>query len=151
MFRVSTLSLRAVSQAVRGSIPRRQFHISMPFSQSTDSSSPIFVNFAIPHHKKSLKFEAKDGETLYDLCLREPDLSEHFECACGGIAACSTCHVYVEDAFMGKIGEPEEFEKDMIDIAYAPQANSRLGCQIQLNRSIDGIVLTVPSGSKNHF
>ncbi len=147
MFRISRFSLRAVSEMALAQ-PRRQFHISMPILQYSDM---IYVHFSVPHHKKSMKFEAKDGETLYDLTLREPDLSEHFECACGGIAACSTCHVYVEESFLNKVGEPEEFEKDMIDIAYAPKANSRLGCQIQLNKSLDGMVLTVPSGSKNHF
>ncbi len=144
----SSSSIRALSR-VALALPRRKFHISMPhYQQSADT---IMVHFSVPHHNKTLKIEAKDGETLYDLSLRETDLSEHFECACGGIAACSTCHVYVEESFLSKVGEPEEFEKDMIDIAYAPKPNSRLGCQIQLNKSHDGMVLTVPNGSKNHF
>ena len=48
--------------------------------------------------------------------------------ACGGVCACSTCHVYVTK---GKelLTEAEEDEEDILDKAFDVKATSRLGCQ----------------------
>ena len=48
--------------------------------------------------------------------------------ACGGVCACSTCHVYVTK---GKelLREAEEEEEDILDKAFDVKATSRLGCQ----------------------
>ena len=48
--------------------------------------------------------------------------------ACGGVCACSTCHVYVTK---GKelLSEAEEEEEDILDKAFDVKATSRLGCQ----------------------
>jgi hypothetical protein len=39
--------------------------------------------------------------------------------------------------------------KDMLDLAYAPRSTSRLGCQIQLDESMDGMIIRLPRGSNN--
>ncbi len=110
----------------------------------------VEVHIHVLHHNKNFKFEVAEGETLMDLVLKEGEvLGEYFECACGGIAACSTCHVYLDNESYGKLGVPEEFELDMIDLAYAPKDTSRLGCQVQFNKSINGVKLTVPKGVNN--
>lgn len=110
----------------------------------------VEVHIHVLHHNKNFKFEVVEGETLMDLVLKEGEvLGEYFECACGGIAACSTCHVYLDNESYGKLGVPEEFELDMIDLAYAPKDTSRLGCQVQFNKSINGVKLTVPKGVNN--
>ena len=64
---------------------------------------------------------------------------------CGGSMACATCHVYVEDSWLNKLPEPEDAEKDMIDMAYEPKKNSRLSCQIIVTDELDGLVVTTPS------
>jgi 2Fe-2S ferredoxin len=51
--------------------------------------------------------------------------------ACGGVCACSTCHVYVKEGFTA-LSPPSEREEDIMDKAFDVQANSRLGCQSQL-------------------
>jgi ferredoxin, 2Fe-2S len=53
--------------------------------------------------------------------------------ACGGVCACSTCHVYVTK---GKehLSEAEEDEEDIMDKAFDVRANSRLGCQAKILR-----------------
>lgn len=63
---------------------------------------------------------------------------------CGGACACATCHVYVEEAWRGQVGEPEEMEEDMLDFAYDVRPNSRLSCQIRIRPELDGLVLHVP-------
>lgn len=58
---------------------------------------------------------------------------------CGGMAMCATCQCYLEsDTDLAPQGDAE---LDMLDQAFYVKPNSRLGCQIQLEDSIDGIVL----------
>jgi 2Fe-2S ferredoxin len=58
---------------------------------------------------------------------------------CGGMAMCATCQCYLESET--DLPEQSEGELDMLDQAFFVKGNSRLGCQIQLDESIDGIVL----------
>ena len=67
---------------------------------------------------------------------------------CGGVCACSTCHVYVEkgDDFLPEITDKEE---DFIDRAVSPRLNSRLGCQCILEEGSSGeITILVPDQSQ---
>jgi 2Fe-2S ferredoxin len=48
--------------------------------------------------------------------------------ACGGVCACSTCHVYVKEG-LDSLSEQQENEADILDKAFDVRANSRLGCQ----------------------
>ena len=63
---------------------------------------------------------------------------------CGGSMACATCHVYVEDSWFSKLPKAEDAENDMIDMAYKPNKNSRLSCQIVVSDEIDGLTVTTP-------
>src|SRR5450755_2711217 len=51
--------------------------------------------------------------------------------ACGGVCACSTCHVYVH-AGADKLSEMEDEENDILDKAFDVRATSRLGCQAKI-------------------
>jgi 2Fe-2S ferredoxin len=64
---------------------------------------------------------------------------------CGGLCACSTCQVLVDDAWLKVCEEADELERAMLEHAYDPQANSRLACRIQLTEAHDGMVVTVPA------
>ena len=67
------------------------------------------------------------------------------EADCGGACACSTCHVYVDPNWVGKIPEKEDMEEDMLDFAYSPDENlSRLTCQLQVTEEIDGLIVRMP-------
>jgi ferredoxin, 2Fe-2S len=57
--------------------------------------------------------------------------------ACGGVCACSTCHVYVRSG-MELLSEMEDDENDILDKAFDVRSQSRLGCQARLVR--DGTV-----------
>ena len=71
------------------------------------------------------------------------------EGACEGSLACSTCHVIVEENFYGKLELPLEDEEDMLDLAFGLTHTSRLGCQIIMREELDGMVLKLPSGTRN--
>ena len=58
---------------------------------------------------------------------------------CGGMAMCATCQVYVESST--QLPERSESELDMLDQAFFVKDNSRLGCQIHLNPSIEGLIV----------
>ncbi len=51
--------------------------------------------------------------------------------ACGGVCACSTCHVYVETG-PDLLSSAEEGEEDILDKAFDVRMSSRLGCQAKI-------------------
>jgi 2Fe-2S ferredoxin len=51
--------------------------------------------------------------------------------ACGGVCACSTCHVYVTTG-RALLSEQEDEEADVLDKAFDVRASSRLGCQARI-------------------
>ena len=63
---------------------------------------------------------------------------------CGGACACATCHVYVDEAWRDKTGEPSAMEESMLDFADEVQPNSRLSCQIRVTDALDGLVVRLP-------
>ena len=63
---------------------------------------------------------------------------------CGGSMACATCHVYVEEKWLDKLSKADVGEIDMIDMAFEPQKNSRLSCQLIVTNELDGLKVTTP-------
>ena len=63
---------------------------------------------------------------------------------CGGACACATCHVYVDEAWIGKTGTRSAMEESMLDFAEAVTENSRLSCQIKVTDELDGLKVTMP-------
>jgi ferredoxin len=63
--------------------------------------------------------------------------------------SCSTCHVVLGEDSVAQLDPPCEAEPDMLDLAYEPTETSRLGCQIKMSKSIDGITMTIPAGVNN--
>lgn len=57
---------------------------------------------------------------------------------CGGMAMCATCQVYIESEH--EIPPPSNDEWAMLDQAFFVKENSRLGCQIHIQPSINGLV-----------
>ena len=67
--------------------------------------------------------------------------------SCGGVSACSTCHIYVEKGFDTAL-ESEEEEEDMLDYAPAVQDNSRLACCCVPDGTED-VVVALPAWNRN--
>ncbi len=68
--------------------------------------------------------------------------------SCGGVCACSTCHVYVTQGLKSCNAATED-EEDMLDEAPALTPESRLSCQCVPNGSAD-VVVVVPKWNRNH-
>lgn len=62
---------------------------------------------------------------------------------CGGVCACSTCHLYVEKG-EEHLPELSDREEDFIDRAINPKLISRLGCQCVLEEGDGDIIVTLP-------
>jgi len=58
---------------------------------------------------------------------------------CGGMAMCASCQCYLESDH--ELEEQSDAELDMLDQAFFVEDNSRLGCQIEITKEIDNIVL----------
>ncbi len=87
-------------------------------------------------------FEMEEGDSILDIALdNDVELNHN----CGGVCACSTCHVYVNEG-MDSLQEISDKEEDFIDRARNPKLNSRLACQCVLEED-DNIVVTVPDQS----
>jgi len=68
--------------------------------------------------------------------------------ACGGVCACSTCHVLIKTGASG-LTEADDDELDRLDMAADQQLNSRLGCQAVITRPGDYVV-EIPSWNRNY-
>ena len=86
--------------------------------------------------------DAEVGSTVMEAAIRNniPGI----EAECGGACACATCHVYVDEAWRAKTGEPSPMEEDMLDFGYDVRPNSRLSCQITVTEALDGLVVMTP-------
>jgi 2Fe-2S ferredoxin len=62
---------------------------------------------------------------------------------CGGACSCATCHVYVDEAYFGRLPPPSDDEEDLLYSTLDRKDNSRLSCQILLKEELDGIKVTI--------
>ena len=86
--------------------------------------------------------ESEVGSTVMEAALKNgvPGV----EAECGGACACATCHVYVDEDWREKTGQPSPMEEDMLDFGFDVRPNSRLSCQIKVSEQLDGLVVTTP-------
>ena len=97
---------------------------------------------------KRRTFEVPVGKTLLEVAqANQLDV----EGACGGAMACSTCHMMIDPAWFIKLADLTEEEDQMLDITWGVKENSRLGCQIKVTEKLDGLVVSLPSETKNLF
>ena len=64
---------------------------------------------------------------------------------CGGVMSCATCHVYIDDAWAGRLPPPSDDELAMLELTAAERRpGSRLSCQITIAGALDGLVVELP-------
>lgn len=88
------------------------------------------------------QIEVAEGDTVMEGAI-DNDIPG-IEAICGGCCSCSTCHVYVDEAWIGKLPEAEEEERDVLEGAPETRGNSRLSCQIEVGEHLDGLVVRMP-------
>jgi 2Fe-2S ferredoxin len=89
------------------------------------------------HHGKPMSF--------LDVAENNDIFLDH---ACGGVCACSTCHVLIKAGESG-LTVADDDELDRLDMAADQQLNSRLGCQAVITRPGEYVV-EIPSWNRNY-
>jgi len=67
---------------------------------------------------------------------------------CGGTCSCATCRVYVDPAWMAKVGGPNALEAEMIEFGEEVQENARLSCQITVTKELNGLIVRTPASQR---
>lgn len=106
----------------------------------TEPMFTIKINFEQPGMEPVKLEGVEPGQSLLEICLKN-DIELHHNC--GGVCACSTCHLYVlkGDQHLEELSDREE---DFIDRAVNPKLNSRLGCQCLLITDKGEVEVTLP-------
>jgi 2Fe-2S ferredoxin len=85
--------------------------------------------------------EVEDGTTLLEAAERCGAQVGH---SCGGVCACSTCHVWVKKG-LESLSEQEDREMDRLDQAFDVRPYSRLACQSQVSKEDIDVWITEES------
>jgi 2Fe-2S ferredoxin len=70
---------------------------------------------------------------------------------CGGSCACGTCRVYVDPVWRARVGEPSEIEEATLEMHDDDAEGKRLSCQIQLDETLNGLVVHLPVSQFGSF
>eukprot|EP00351_Strombidinopsis_sp_SopsisLIS2011_P005932 CAMPEP_0116880798 /NCGR_PEP_ID=MMETSP0463-20121206/12790_1 /TAXON_ID=181622 /ORGANISM="Strombidinopsis sp, Strain SopsisLIS2011" /LENGTH=131 /DNA_ID=CAMNT_0004531863 /DNA_START=32 /DNA_END=427 /DNA_ORIENTATION=- len=114
----------------------------------TPEENPVKMFFKYSKEETKTEVLAREGESLLDVAHNN---GIDLEGACESALACSTCHVILQDNIYDSLEEPVEEEEDLLDLAYGLTHTSRLGCQVKVTRDMDGMIITLPSATRNFF
>lgn len=84
---------------------------------------------------------ARPGASVMEL-MRDNDVPELLA-LCGGSRSCATCHVWVDPAFLGRLVEAVDEEKELLESSLHLKPTSRLSCQIKWTENLDGLRVTL--------
>ncbi|HNP28336.1 MAG TPA: 2Fe-2S iron-sulfur cluster-binding protein [Nitrospirales bacterium] len=121
-------------------------------SETAVAKKPFKLTFITPDRPIEIEVDPDKfpyGETglpgsILDIALGNGIDLEH---ACGGVCACSTCHIIVKKG-LSTCNEPTDDENDQLDEAPGLTLQSRLGCQCVPNGEED-LTIEIPEWNKN--
>ncbi|HET8729492.1 MAG TPA: 2Fe-2S iron-sulfur cluster-binding protein [Moraxellaceae bacterium] len=99
------------------------------------------INF-ISHDGVSYEAPFAEGQSLMQVATRHgvPGIDGD----CGGVCACGTCHVIVDDAWVAQTGSRGGDEEQMLGMTPERRPTSRLACQIRVTEAMDGLTVHLP-------
>ena len=107
--------------------------------KQTDTASVTYISDAGATHQVSVPI----GDSVMEGAIKNG--IEGIVAECGGACQCATCHVYVDEAFLGLLNPIQEDEDAMLDTtASERRPNSRLGCQIPVTKALNGLIVHTP-------
>jgi ferredoxin, 2Fe-2S len=119
---------------VEAQLPTKKYSITFLPLDETIEVDPA----ALPYSRDGLPGSILEIALGHDIAI------DH---ACGGVCACSTCHVIVKQG-LGSIPEATDDEEDQLDNAPGLTPQSRLACQAVPDGSMD-IVVEIPDWNRN--
>jgi len=96
----------------------------------------------VEHDGTAHEMDLVEGESLMQIATG--NAVPGIDGDCGGEAACGTCHVIVDDAWIAKTGARTDQEVQMLDMTPECEANSRLACQVTACQEFDGLTVRLP-------
>lgn len=96
---------------------------------------------------KNIKPKTVEAEEGYSILEVTEDAGVHLNHNCGGVCACSTCHIYVNKG-EDSLEEISDKEEDFIDRAINPRLESRLACQCVITDPNAEFEIQIPDQSK---
>ena len=96
----------------------------------------------ISHDGEKHEAPLEDGESLMQIAVS--NMIPGIDGDCGGEAACGTCHVVVDDAWVDVVGRSTQVEEEMLSMNPERQPASRLSCQMAVSPEWDGLVVQLP-------
>ncbi len=90
-------------------------------------------------HGREVK--AESGLSLMEV-IRDNGFDELLA-LCGGCCSCATCHVHIDPEFADRLPKMGEDENDLLDSTDHRDESSRLSCQIPVNDTLDGLIVTI--------
>jgi 2Fe-2S ferredoxin len=100
----------------------------------------------VDHGGTERAIDARAGISLKDAAL-ENDIPG-IDADCGGVCACATCHVIVDEAFWDLVGPPHDAEAPMLEFLEEARPTSRLSCQIDITPELDGLRVGTPESQQ---
>jgi 2Fe-2S ferredoxin len=146
-------------------LPRRNRSAKLPFDQAFTTVLPCRRAVGLARRNAARYQDSQGDETMPKITYVEFGGAEHtvevavglsvmegavkngipgIDADCGGACACSTCHVYVDPAWVDRLPKKEPMEEDMLDFAYQPNERSRLTCQLKVTPALEGLVVRMP-------
>lgn len=121
-----------------------QLLIRAPKPELDQNMARIKFSFEDKKIEEKIVENVEEGFSILEIT---EDHDIHLNHNCGGVCACSTCHIYLMQG-MDDVEEITDKEEDFIDRAINPTLDSRLACQcIILNENAD-IEVVIPDQSK---
>lgn len=96
----------------------------------------------IEHDGTEHQVEARAGSSL--MLAAVTNGVPGIDADCGGSCSCATCHVFVKEEWLEKLGEINQMEDAMLGLSPDRKSNSRLACQIRVEDELDGLVVSTP-------
>lgn len=107
-------------------------------------STTISVKFNLNNllEEKIIEVEAEEGESIMEVGKRY-NMKWGL---CEGNIECGTCHCVLPKSIYDTIPPAGEAESDLLNLAVGRADTSRLGCQVKVDKSFEGITLRIPKG-----
>lgn len=119
-------------------LPKKAFKVTFVVEDGDDKVEFVVDPEALPYDREGLP------GSILDIAEGAGVEIDH---ACGGVCACSTCHVKIKQG-LDSCNESTDDEEDMLDNAPDLSMTSRLACQCVPNGDED-IVVVVPAWNRN--
>ncbi|UZW56374.1 2Fe-2S iron-sulfur cluster-binding protein [Sphingobium sp. JS3065] len=93
--------------------------------------------FVVTRSGATEKLHGEEGATLLDAIRGSGN--DELQALCGGSCSCATCHVLVDEEWIGRVGHAEGDECELLEGSSHKGANSRLSCQVKLEPGLSGL------------